>query len=106
MGHGGAAKANPAGTRARFLYYWARNFAGSLTVGGDYTSLRPTISVLWLKRPLLKVPGFHSIFHVAEDRTREIFSRLLELHVLELENLALAPPERSGRVTLNGGPGS
>jgi predicted transposase/invertase (TIGR01784 family) len=89
---------NPEGTYARFLYYWAKNFAGSLKVGNDYTSLRPTISILWLKKPLLKVPGFHSIFHVAEDRTREIFTRELELHVLELENLPLATTDLQGNL--------
>jgi hypothetical protein len=35
---------------------------------------------------------------LAEDRTREIFTPELELHVLELENLALAPPDRQGNL--------
>ena len=52
------------------------------------------LSILWLKKQLLKVPGFHSIFHVAEDRTREIFTRELELHVIELENIGLASADR------------
>jgi len=51
-----------------------------------------------LKKPLLKVPGFHSVFHVAGDRTREIFTRELELHILELENLALALTDRQGNL--------
>lgn len=51
-----------------------------------------------MKKPLLKVPGFHSVFHVAGDRTREIFTRELELHILELENLALALTDRQGNL--------
>jgi hypothetical protein len=38
----------PEGIHARFVYYWAKIFAGSLKAGGDYTSLRPTISILEL----------------------------------------------------------
>lgn len=88
----------PDGIHARFVYYWAKAFANSIKAGDDYTSLRPTISILWLKKPLLKVPGFHSVFHLAEDHTREIFSRVLEFHVLELENLGLAPADRQARL--------
>jgi len=89
---------NPEGTQKRFLYYWAKTFAAALKIGEDYTALRKTISILWLKKPLLTVPGFHSVFHVAEDHTHEVFSRVLELHVLELSNLDLAPPDRRAKL--------
>ncbi len=88
----------PDGIHARFVYYWAKAFAGSLKAGGDYRSLRPTISILWLKKPLLENPGFHSIFHLAEDRTHEVFTKMLELHVLELPHLGLASADRRAKL--------
>lgn len=88
----------PDGIHARFVYYWAKAFAGSLKSGDDYRALRPTISILWLKKPLLKIPGFHSIFHLAEDHTQEVFSDVLELHVLELAHLGLASAERQAKL--------
>jgi predicted transposase/invertase (TIGR01784 family) len=88
----------PDGIHARFVYYWAKAFAGSLKTGGDYRSLRPTISILWLKKPLLKIPGFHSVFHLAEDHTQEIFSEGIELHVLELPHLGLASTNRRAKL--------
>jgi len=36
----------PDGIHARFVYYWAKAFAGSLKAGDDYSSLRPMISIL------------------------------------------------------------
>ncbi|MGC4068584.1 MAG: Rpn family recombination-promoting nuclease/putative transposase [Polyangiaceae bacterium] len=79
--------ANPAGTRPRFLYYWARLYSRSLKAGDGYTSLRPTISILWFKQPLLQVPAFHTVFHVAGDGSHEIFTPELEFHVLELAHV-------------------
>jgi predicted transposase/invertase (TIGR01784 family) len=51
-----------------------------------------------LKKPLLKIPGFHSVFHLAEDHTQEIFSTVLELHVLELARLGLASADRRAKL--------
>lgn len=80
----------PSGTRARFLYYWAKAFADSITAGEEYTLLRPCISILWLKEPMLQGSRFHSVFHLSEDYSRERLSSELGFHVFELPKLHLA----------------
>jgi predicted transposase/invertase (TIGR01784 family) len=88
----------PPGTRGRFLYYWARGFTDLLAAGDDYTLLKSCISVLWFKEPLLRGTQFHSIFHLSEDTSREVFSDLIEFHVLELPKLHLATADRQARL--------
>jgi predicted transposase/invertase (TIGR01784 family) len=88
----------PAETRARFLYYWAKGFADALRAGGEYCSLAPCISILWFKRALLRNARFHSVFHLSEDHTREVFSPEIEFHVLELDRLHLATADRQARL--------
>ena len=81
-------------TRGRFLYYWAKGFADSLAEGDDYDELPPCVSVLWFKMAILRTPRFHSIFHLAEDHSHEVFAHEIEFHVLELPNLHLADAGR------------
>ena len=81
-------------TRGRFLYYWAKGFADSLGEGEDYDELPPCVSVLWLKKTILRNPRFHSIFHLAEEHSHEVFAHEIEFHVLELPNLYLADASR------------
>jgi predicted transposase/invertase (TIGR01784 family) len=88
----------PPGTRARFLYYWARTFSNSIAMGEAYTSLRPCISILWFKEPLLRGSRFHSIFHLSEDQSREHFTPEIEFHVLELPKLDLAETDRQAKL--------
>jgi predicted transposase/invertase (TIGR01784 family) len=88
----------PPGTRARFLYYWAKAFASTIGRGEVYTALRPCISILWFKDPVLDNPRFHSIFHLSEDHSRELFAPDIEFHVLELPRLHLASPDRQARL--------
>jgi predicted transposase/invertase (TIGR01784 family) len=88
----------PPGTRARFLYYWAKVFAESIAIGQDYTLLRPCISVIWFKEPVLLGSQFHSIFHLSEDHSREKFSPEIEFHVLELPKLHLAGTNRQAKL--------
>jgi predicted transposase/invertase (TIGR01784 family) len=77
----------PAGIRSRFLYYWAKEYANELHRGGEYERLLPVISIIWLGSNLLANEKFHSIFHLSEDTTREVFCRDLEFHTLELKKL-------------------
>jgi predicted transposase/invertase (TIGR01784 family) len=90
----------PPGTRARFLYYWAKAFTDSMAMGQDYTLLRPCISILWFKEPLLDGARFHSIFHLTEDDSRQLFTPEIEFHVLELPKLRLAAAERRAKLEL------
>jgi predicted transposase/invertase (TIGR01784 family) len=77
----------PAGIRSRFLYYWAREYTSELHRGEDYNRLLPVISIIWLGSNLLESAKFHSIFHLSEDTTRELFCGDLEFHTLELKKL-------------------
>ncbi len=88
----------PPGTRARFLYYWARTFADGMASGDAYSTLRPCISILWFKDPFLQNPRFHSVFHLSEDHCREVFSPEIEFHVLELPKLHWASADRQARL--------
>jgi predicted transposase/invertase (TIGR01784 family) len=90
----------PPGTRARFLYYWAKAFTDSIGIGADYTLLRPCISILWFKEPLLKGSRFHSIFQLSEVHSQERFSPEIEFHVLELPKLPLADTGRQAKLEL------
>jgi predicted transposase/invertase (TIGR01784 family) len=88
----------PPGTCVRFLYYWAKMFVDSLAKGQDYTLLRPCISILWFKEPLLKGSRFHSVFHLSEDESRDCFTKEIEIHVLELPKLHLAAADRQAKL--------
>ncbi len=88
----------PPGTRTRFLYYWAKAFSDSLASGDTYTSLRPSISILWFKEPVLSSPRLHSVFHLREDHGAAVFSPEIEFHVMELPKLHLAPDERQAKL--------
>lgn len=88
----------PPGTQARFLYYWAKAFADSIVAGEAYTELRSCVSILWFKAAVLRSPGFHSVFHLSEDESRELFSRHIEFHVLELPKLHLASQRRQAKL--------
>ncbi len=77
----------PEGVRSRFLYYWAKEYSGELQRGGEYPQLIPVISIIWLGKNLLIGEKFHSVFHISEDTTRELFTSDLEIHTLELKKL-------------------
>lgn len=77
----------PAGIRSRFLYYWAKEYSSELHRGEGYNQLLPVISIIWLGSNLLQGEKFHSIFHLSEDTTRELFCKDLEFHTLELKKL-------------------
>jgi len=88
----------PPGTLTRFHYYWAKAFSECITRGEDYTILRPCISIFWFKEPVLQSPRLHSIFHLSEDESHEVFSPEIEFHVLELPKLQLASAHRQARL--------
>jgi predicted transposase/invertase (TIGR01784 family) len=77
----------PTGIRSRFLYYWAKEYSGELQRGDVYPQLIPVISIIWLGKNLLNGEKFHSVFHIAEDTTHELFCKDLEFHTLELRKL-------------------
>jgi predicted transposase/invertase (TIGR01784 family) len=69
---------------ARFLFYWAREYARSLKRGAAYTELTPMISILWLDHTMDPSGPFHSVYRVREDHTHRVYCPHLEIHTLEL----------------------
>jgi predicted transposase/invertase (TIGR01784 family) len=69
---------------ARFLYYWAREYARTLKRGAAYTELTPMISILWLDHVVDPSGPFHSLYRVREDTTHRVYCPHLEIHTLEL----------------------
>ena len=79
--------------RERALYYWAKMYAGQLGRGQGYRELRRCVVVLILAFSELPGSRFHSIFRVSEPVTRVDLCDHLELHLLELPKLELAPSD-------------
>jgi predicted transposase/invertase (TIGR01784 family) len=75
------------GLAERILYYWARLYAGQLSRGDDYLSLRRCAVVLFTSFPMLVGRRFHSVFEARERHDGELLSEQLEVHVLELPKL-------------------
>ncbi len=77
------------GLAQRFLYYWARLHASQLSAGDCYEKLCPTLSVLILKEPLLRLAKAHSKFRILEVETHHELTADLEMHFVELSKIAL-----------------
>ena len=85
------------GTRQRTDTYWARAFGGRLERGDDYAELLPVISVLFLDYAELGAGRLHSIFRLLEVHDHARFSDALEIHVVELPELAHLESEEAVR---------
>ncbi len=81
------------GLEERFLYYWARLHASQLSVGDRYKKLCPTLSVVILKEPLLRLPKAHSKFRILEVETHHELTADLEMHFVELSKIELEPDD-------------
>lgn len=89
----------PSGLQLRLACYDARLLADQLSSGDHYKELRPAIVICVLTKTLLH---HHDRLHSAillRDETGEVFSDVLQVHLLELtkltvtrENLASATP--------------
>lgn len=79
----------------RALYYWAVLHGRQLQAGQDYAKLRPTISISFVNRVLFpQVPEHHLEFRLANREHPDLlFSRQLEIHLLELPKFRRAAAE-------------
>lgn len=70
----------------RVLYYWAKLFSASLSSGGNYQNLPPTIMITIVNYPLFphETDSFHNIFHLREDTEHFLWSPHLEIHSFDL----------------------
>jgi predicted transposase/invertase (TIGR01784 family) len=69
----------------RSLYYWSREFSGSLAAGQDYSELPDVISINIVDYDYPSARNFHSSFHLWEDAERELLlTGALEIHFLNM----------------------
>jgi predicted transposase/invertase (TIGR01784 family) len=72
----------------RILYYWARLHASQLSIGNCYEKLCPTVSIVFLNQSLLPTERIQSTFRISEVHDHYDLTDDLELHFIELPNLA------------------
>lgn len=68
----------------RFFAYLCREYSSHLVRGQSYSALMPTIGVVWYANAPEPRYGFHEAFRLRGDRTGELYSSALTLHVLQL----------------------
>jgi predicted transposase/invertase (TIGR01784 family) len=73
----------------RILYYWGRVYCGQLTSGDVFNKLKKTISIVLLAFNWFKDSRYHRSFHLKDDETGDIFTDLLEVHILEINKIKL-----------------
>lgn len=82
--------------RERFLGYLCREFSSQPKRGMPYTVFTPTIGVVWQTGAPHPEYGFHDVFRFRGERSGQIYTNFLSLHMLQL-GLAptIRPPEES-----------
>jgi predicted transposase/invertase (TIGR01784 family) len=69
----------------RSLFYWSREYAGRLQAGQDYRELPNVVAVNIVNFEFTLGGGFHSTFHLWEDRDREqLLTDALEIHFVDM----------------------
>jgi predicted transposase/invertase (TIGR01784 family) len=69
----------------RSLYYWAREYTGSIVSGQNYKELPDVIVINILDFTYIPLEDFHTSFHLREDYHREYkLTNAQEVHFLEL----------------------
>ncbi len=70
--------------RKRSLYYWAKLHSSQLEIGDYYDKICPTISIFIFDYKETNEDDFHSIVKPVFQKSGDIYSNDLELHILEL----------------------
>ena len=69
----------------RLLYYWSKLYSQQLSVGDDYTKLRPTILICFVNGELfVDRPDYHTHFRLLDASGQVCLTNDLAIHVLEL----------------------
>ena len=71
----------------RILYYWGRVYCGQLTSGDVFNKLKKTVSIVLLAFNWFKDARYYRSFHLKDDETGDIFTDLLEVHILEINKV-------------------
>ena len=68
----------------RAFYYWSKVYCDQIESGGDFEPLRKTIGINILDFNYLKEEDFHNVYKVYNEKSKEGFSDLFEMHFIEL----------------------
>ncbi|MDR2446398.1 MAG: Rpn family recombination-promoting nuclease/putative transposase [Treponema sp.] len=69
----------------RTLYYWAREYAGSISSGMGYDELSRVITINIVDFDNIKLERFHTVFHIREDIEKDyVLTDVLEIHFLSM----------------------
>ncbi len=68
----------------RALYYWSKVYSDQIESGDDFEILRKTIGINILDFNYLKEEEFHNVYKIYNEKTKEDFSDLFEMHFIEL----------------------
>ena len=69
----------------RSLFYWSREYSGSLEAGQDYRELPDVIAVNIINFNFLGAGNFHTRFRLREDQERDlVLTKALEIHFIDM----------------------
>ncbi len=68
----------------RAFYYWSKVYSDQIESGDDFEALRKTIGINILDFNYLKEADFHNVYKVYNEKSKEGFSDLFEMHFIEL----------------------
>jgi predicted transposase/invertase (TIGR01784 family) len=76
----------------RSLFYWSREYTKGIEAGQDYIELPNVVSINIVNFEFMLAGGFHTIFHLWEDRDRNILlTDALELHFVDMVKFRALP---------------
>jgi predicted transposase/invertase (TIGR01784 family) len=76
---------NVGGMDRRSLFYWSREYSRGLEAGQEYRELPNVIAVNIINFEYMRETGYHSSYHLWEDRRKEIkLTDALEIHFIEM----------------------
>ena len=68
----------------RAFYYWSKVYSDQIESGNDFDPLRKTIGINILDFNYVKEEDFHNVYKVYNEKTKEEFTDLFEMHFIEL----------------------
>lgn len=68
----------------RAFYYWSKVYSDQIESGDNFELLRKTIGINILDFNYLKEEDFHNVYKVYNEKTKDEFSDLFEMHFIEL----------------------
>lgn len=79
--------------KKRSLYYLSRLYSEQLKQGNEYKKLNGAISINILNFNLLNNDRYHNHFLFKENQTNEVFTDLMQIHIIELAKFNKDPKD-------------